>query len=298
MLLDRLPLLHFDGEYPEGLWHSDWQVEPQILLTGFLLIAGYLALIGPISERFPGHEQRTVSSRQVWCFISGALIMTLIMGPPFHDWGDYYLVSVHMLQHLVLMLVVAPLLLKGIPAWFFNPITRRPRLDRIGRFVTQPVVSFVIGNAIMVLWHLPALYDAALEEPALHAMQHNAFVISAFFTWWPIIAPNPNWHKASPIVASLLLFAETLPGGIVGAILTFAEPGVYSFYNTAPRLWGISLADDQQLAGLMMWAGVPVVYLSVLSVIFLRWASREEAKERGAPPATRVASGPDTASIS
>ena len=98
------------------------------------------------------------------------------MGPPFHDWGDYYLVSIHMLQHLVLMLVVAPLLLKGIPAWFFNPITRRPVLDRIGRFLTHPAVSFVIGNVIMVLWHLPALYDAALEEPALHAVQHNALM--------------------------------------------------------------------------------------------------------------------------
>jgi putative membrane protein len=297
MLLGRLSLLHFAGEYPEGLWHSNWEVEPQILLSGFLLIAGYLALIGPINERFPGYEQRTVTSRQVWSFISGAVIMTLVMGPPFHDWGDYYLVSVHMFQHLVLMLVVAPLLLKGLPGWFFNPINRRPVLDRIGRFLTHPAVSFLIGNAIMVLWHLPALYDAALREPALHGVQHQAFLVSAFFTWWPIIGPNPNWPKATPIVASLLLFAETLPGGIVGAILTFAEPGVYSFYDNAPRLWGLSLEADQQLAGLMMWAFVPVVYLSVLTVIFLRWASREEAKERGTP-ATRIASGPDTASIS
>lgn len=296
MLLSIFSLLHFDGSYPEGLWHSNWQVEPQILLTGFLLIAGYLAIIGPINERFPGHEQRTVSSRQVWYFISGAVIMTVVMGPPFHDWGDYYLVSVHMLQHLVLMLVVAPLLLKGIPAWFFNPITRRPLLDRFGRFLTHPAVSFLIGNAIMVAWHLPVLYNAALEEPAIHAVQHNAFLISAFFTWWPIIAPNPNWHKASPIVASLLLFAETLPGGIVGAILTFAEPGVYSFYDTAPRLWGISLANDQQLAGLMMWAMVPLVYLSVLSVIFLRWAGREEAKQRGTSVRS-MASGADPASL-
>jgi putative membrane protein len=79
-------------------------------------------------------------------------------------------------------------------------------------------------------------------------------------------------------------------------MITFAAPGLYSFYDTAPRLWGIGLADDQQFAGLLMWAAVPVVYLTVLSVIFLRWAGREEAKDR-ATPAQRVVPKPDTASF-
>ncbi len=291
------PILHFDGNYPEGFWHSNWRPEPQFLLTAFLLIAGYLAITGPINRRYPGWEERTVTPYQRRCWIAAAIIMMVILGPPFHDWGDYYLVSVHMAQHLILMMVVAPLLLLGMPGWWFNPINRRPVLFQIGRAITKPVPSFLIGNAIMIAWHLPVLYNAALREPSLHATQHTAFLISGFFTWWSLIGPNPKWHKAPPIIQCLLLFAETIPGGIVGMMLTLSNPGVYSFYNQAPRLWNISLADDQTFAGTMMAVGQPIFYLTLLTVIFLRWASREEAKDR-AIPVKRPASKPDAASIS
>lgn len=295
-MLSKLPLLHFDGTYPEGLWHSNWEMDPGVLLLGFFLIAGYLAIIGPINERYPGHEERTVSRKQITCFISGVVIMVVALGPPFHDWADYYLLSVHMFQHLVLMLVTAPLILLGIPAWFFDPITRRPWLDKIGAFLFRPVISYLIGNMIMVLWHLPVLYNKALDEPWVHGLQHQAFLISGIFTWWTIIAPNPRWEKASPLIAALLLFAETIPGAIVGAMITFAEPGLYSFYDNAPRLWGFSLRDDQELAGASMWALVPFAYLAVLTVIFLRYASREEAKDRATPPARKAEGGGVTSS--
>jgi putative membrane protein len=221
----------------------------------------------------------------------------VVLGPPFHDWGDAYLLSVHMAQHLVLMYLVAPLLLLGIPGWWFNPINARPVLFRIGSAITKPVPSFVIGNAIMIAWHLPGPYDAALNQPAMHALQHTSFLISGIFTWWSLIGPNPKWHKATPIIQCLLLFAETIPGGIVGMMITLANPGLYSFYKDAPRLWGISLADDQMIAGSMMAAGVPVFFLSLLTIIFLRWASREAANDRK-NPTKRPARKPDAVSSS
>ena len=288
-MLSNLPLLHFDGNYPEGRWHSHWQVDPQILMLGFVLIAGYLALLGPINERYPGHESRTATRKQISCFLSGVAIMVIVLGPPFHDWADYFLLSVHMAQHLVLMLLVAPLLLLGLPGWFFDPISRRPWLDRIGSFIFQPVVSYLLANMIMVLWHLPPLYNAALNESFLHGLQHQSFLISGILMWWVIVSPNPHWKRASPLVAALLLFAATLPGLAIGAIITFADPGVYSFYDNAPRLWNISLQDDQELAGGMMWAMVPFAYLSVLTVIFLRYAAREQAKDLATSPTRRSA---------
>lgn len=291
-----LPLLHFDGNYPEGFLHTSWLPEPEILLTGLLLIVGYLLVTGPLNRRTPGFESRPVTSGQRWCFLSGVIAMTIILGPPFHDWGDYFLITVHMIQHLVLMLLVAPLLLLGIPSWFYNPINRRPVLQRIGAELTRPVTAFVLANALMVIWHLPWLYDAALRQPPVHAMQHTVFLVVGLLSWYPICGTNPAWPRATPLVQCLLLFAETVPGGIVGAMITFADPGLYSFYNTAPRLWGIGLASDQQMAGLLMWAVVPVVYLAVLSVIFLRWAGREEAKDR-TKPVQHVVPKPDTASF-
>jgi putative membrane protein len=259
-------------------------MDPQILGLGFVLIAGYLALIGPINERYAGFETRTVSRKQIWSFIIGVLMMVIVLGPPFHDWGDYFLLSVHMWQHLILMVGVAPLMLVGLPAWFFDPIARRPWLDAIGSFLFRPATSFLIGNAIMVAWHLPVLYNAALRNDYLHGMQHMMFLVSGIFTWWVIVAPNPRWHKATAFVVAIVVAANSIPGMMVGALITFADPGLYSFYDNAPRLWNFSLRDDQQLAGTSMWAIAPMVYLGVLTVIFLRYAAREQKKDLPTPP--------------
>lgn len=283
-MLSRLPFLHFDGTYPEGFWHSNWEMDPQILGLGFVLIAGYLALIGPINERYAGFESRTASRKQIASFITGVVMMVIVLGPPFHDWGDYFLLSVHMWQHLILMVGVAPLMLVGLPAWFFDPIARRPWLDKIGSFLFRPATSFLIGNVIMVAWHLPVLYNAALRNDYLHGTQHMMFLVSGIFTWWVIVAPNPRWHKATAFVVAIVVAANSIPGMMVGALITFADPGLYSFYDTAPRLWNFSMRDDQQLAGTSMWAIAPMVYLGVLTVIFLRYAAREQKKELATPP--------------
>ena len=291
-----LPLLHFNGAYPEGFLHSTWAPDAQVVMSGFLLIAGYLLITGPLNRRYPGSEQRPVTRQQRWCFLSGAIVMTIMLGPPFDDWGDYYLVTVNMIQHLVLMLAVAPLLLLGIPPWFYNPINRRPVLERIGREITRPITAFLLANVLMLVWHLPSLYDAALRQPPIHAAQHSVFVIVGMLAWYPICGTNPAWPRAAPLVQCLLLFLETFPGGMLGAMITLTAPGLYDFYDNAPRLWGIGLATDQLFAGLSMWVGLPVVYLTALSVLFLRCAGREEAKDR-ATPAQRVVPKPDTASF-
>lgn len=278
-MLSKLPLLHFDGNYPEGRWHSHWDMDPMVLALCFVLIAGYLAVIGPINERYPGHEERTVSRKQIWCWIGGVASMVVVLGPPFHDWADYFLLSVHMAQHLVLMLLTAPLLLLGLPGWIFDPLAKRPRLDRVLAFLLKPVPAFLISTIIMVIWHIPAMYNMALEEQVVHGIQHQAFLISGIFTWWVIISPNPHWPKASPFVVALYVGAQSIPGAAVGAIITFADPGVYSFYNDAPRLWDVPLSADQELAGILMWVLVPMVYLGMLTVVFLRYAAREQSKD-------------------
>jgi cytochrome c oxidase assembly factor CtaG len=104
-----------------------------------------------------------------------------------------------------------------------------------------------------------------------------------------VLSPVPEWPRLQPLVQCLYLFAETLPGGAIGAFVTLAAPGVYSFYDNVPRLWGISLADDQEAAGLMMWVAGSFIYLMWITVIFFRWAAREEEKEQKAtrPAAAR-----------
>jgi putative membrane protein len=122
-------------------------------------------------------------------------------------------------------------------------------------------------------------------------MQHMMFLVSGIFTWWVIVGPNPRWHKATTFVVAIVVAANSIPGMIVGALITFAEPGLYSFYDDAPRLWNFSLRDDQQLAGASMWAIAPMVYLGVLTVMFLRYAAREHKKDLATPPRRSDLSG-------
>jgi putative membrane protein len=281
--------LHFGGLVPEGWLHSDWQFEPTVLLLVFGVLTGYFWLTGPYARK---HDLPRPTDGQKVAFLIGTFTMLIALGPPLDDWANYYLLSAHMLQHLLLMVVTAPLWLMALPGWFFRPINRRRKLSAVGRFITSPVPAIAIGSAIMVVWHLPVLYDRALMIEPLHVLQHQSFLYASILMWWPIIGPNPAWPRVAPLGRMLILFASTLPGGFVGAFITLAEPGMYSHYVDVPRLWGIDLAMDQELAGLMMWVGVPAVYLSIISGIFFRWVASEERKDEDERAARQAAAKP------
>jgi putative membrane protein len=133
---------------------------------------------------------------------------------------------------------------------------------------------------MITLWHLPGAYDAALKTEPVHVIQHMSFLAAALLAWWPVLSPLPAWPALTPPLQCLYLFLYSIPNGIVGAFITFAAPGVYHYYETAPRLWGISVATDQQLAGVLMWVLGGGIYLLWLTVIFFRWAGHQEEAER------------------
>jgi putative membrane protein len=274
-----IPVLHGAGGYPTGALHSDWRPDPTVVLGVIALIAVYVAWTGPLNRRRSDAAERPVSTGQRAAFIVGSLAFLLALAPPLDDWADHYLLSAHMFQHLVLLFVVAPLWLIGTPAWLLEPVLRKPLLARAGYLLTRPVAAFVIANLIVTVWHLPGPYDAALRHEPLHIVQHMSFLGAALLAWWPVLGPLPEWPRLAQPLQCLYLFLETIPGGIIGAFVTLAAPGVYRFYDDVPRIWGIDLAMDQELAGLMMWVGAGLIYLLWITVIFFQWASRENAKE-------------------
>lgn len=282
MVTLALPVLHGRGAYPDGFLNSDWALDPTVVLGVFALIAAYVAWTGPVNRRRPDVAQRPVSRRQRLAFLSGALVLLIALSPPLDDWADAYLLSAHMVQHMLLMFVVAPLWLIGTPSWLLAPLLQRPIIARAGYYLTRPASAWVIANLIIVVWHLPGPYDAALRSEPLHALQHLTFLGAALLGWWPVLSPLPAWPRLALPLQCLYLFLFGMPGGIVGAFVTLASPGLYSFYVDAPRLWGISLEDDQVAAGLLMWVGGSVIYLVLITIIFFQWAAREEDKERAA----------------
>lgn len=229
-----------------------------------------------------------MSGGQAAAFIAGCLVLLVALGPPLDDWGDNYLLAAHMTQHLILMLLVAPLWLIGLPAWVLRPLTHNRITDLVGRTLTRPLVAYVIANAAIVLWHMPAFYDAGLRSEPVHIAQHNTFLAVALLMWWPVLGPLPEWPRLPQILQCLYLFLMTIPGGIVGAFITLAEPGLYEAYAAAPRLWGISLATDQELGGLLMWVIENVIYLILITVIFFQWAARADREARGEKPANTL----------
>jgi cytochrome c oxidase assembly factor CtaG len=160
-----------------------------------------------------------------------------------------------------------------------EPLSRNRVTNAIGYWLTRPIMAYAIANLIFVLWHLPNFYNLALLSQPVHVLEHMTMLGSAMLAWWPIAGPLPQWPRLALPLHSLYFFAMTIPGGAVGAFITFAEPGLYAPYDTARRIFGIDLATDQQAAGLLMWVAVSAIYLLLITFSFFRWVRQEEATD-------------------
>ncbi len=257
---------------------SAWNWEPSVLLGVALLIAAYLAAIGPYRSRFPSSAK--VKRAQIVSFLVGAFILLFALVSPLDEIGDRYLFSVHMTQHLLLTLVAPPLLLIGAPGWLLRPLLRDPVIRRAARFFTLPLVAFALFNIDFIVWHLPPLYEATLHSNVLHIFEHLLFIGTAFLNWWPILSPLPELPRLPAPAQILYLFAQALPATLLGAFIVFAPVPLYPTYAAAPNLFGIDPMSDQQFSGLIMWMPGGMVYLLALSIVFFVWLDRDERAER------------------
>jgi putative membrane protein len=256
-----------------------------------MVIIGVLVLIG-LYTRWTGSRNRNhrdepihpVRRSQRVMFLLGALTLLVALGPPLDDWSDHYLLTAHMAQHLLLMMVAMPLLIAGTPAWLVTKLIRRGPVRPVLYAVTRAPVSFLISSLIVIIWHVPFAYDAALSSEPIHILEHNAFLLAAFLAWWPILSRSPELPGLAPLPSCLYLFAQTIPSGIVGAFITFADAGLYDVYPQAERIWGLSLGTDQEIAGLMMWVLANGIYLGWITVIFIKWGTEQERADRLARP--------------
>ena len=274
-LFPALALLH--GGAGDFSW-TRWELHPSILIGCGLLLAGYAALVGPIRRRYRLGDP--VADGKVLYWTSGVVLMFLSLNGPIHDLSDNFLFSAHMIQHMLLMLVMPPLLLLGLPAWSLRPLLRNRVMLGTARILTNPLVAFLIYNAVFAGWHFPQFYNRALVDHDVHILQHLMFMAAAVIMWWPVVNPVPELKRASTPVRLLYLFALGIPMSIISAIITLADRVMYPFYDTAPRVFeSLSALDDQQLGGLIMWVPGALVFWGAITIIFLRWAKREEREE-------------------
>jgi putative membrane protein len=204
----------------------------------------------------------------------------LAEGTPLHGLSEQYLFSAHMTQHILILLIAPPLLLLGTPEWLLRPVTTLRWVSPVVRVVTKPVVAGVQFNAVLALWHIPAVYDAALGNHVLHYTQHFVFVFSAVLMWWPVVSPlpeHPSLHYAGQL---LYLFVVNLPQKLLAVFLTLVSRPVYPTYAHADRILPISAIHDQQLGGAIMWAPMAMIFFAAFAIVFFVWFNKAEREDQ------------------
>jgi cytochrome c oxidase assembly factor CtaG len=169
---------------------------------------------------------------------------------------DHQLLSIHMVQHLLLMTVAVPLILLGASS-----------IGAVGRFAPHPVLCWLASTSVVIGWHVPALFELGMEW---HRLQHSSFFVAGLLFWWPVIQPQPSRERWS---VPLYLFLATLPCDALSAFLAFCGRVVYPHYLYAPRLLDLSPLKDQETAGALMWVWVTFAYLVPAVVVTIQLLS-------------------------
>ena len=253
---------------------TDWNFEPSIVLGITLASVTYALCVDAWRQRFA--NSTAVTRAQIACFALAMLTLVVALLSPIDELADHYLLTVHMVQHLLLTLVMPPLLLLGLPAWLVRPVLRVPYARPVLRWLTRPIPAFLIFNAVFAGWHTPALYEWTLQNEAAHLAEHLLFMATAVLTWWPIVSPLPELPRQIFPVQVLYLFLQGVVPTVLGGLITFAGDVLYPTYANAPRVWGFSALDDQQAGGLTMWIPGSFIYLSALTVVFFVWFEGQE----------------------
>ena len=259
------------GQLPEphDLWTA-WTFSPAVLIGIAISIALYVRGLRAVSLRIT--RARAQARRRTICFGSGLLVIALALISPIDAVGNA-LFSVHMVQHLLLTVVAAPLLVMGEPLlvmfWAIGARRRRSialwwrratSLNIAWHALTLPLVAWTLHVTLLWVWHLPRLYDAALLNGAVHVAEHIAFLASALLFWW--VAFDRRRLRIGGAV--LYLFAAGLQCTLLGALLAMAHtPWFFVHYGTT-QPWGLTPLEDQQLAGLIMWIPAGAAYLVAL----------------------------------
>jgi cytochrome c oxidase assembly factor CtaG len=246
-----------------NLWH--WHPSVALGLGG--LLAAYLWVVGP-----------RVHARELGAFLGGVAALAVALLGPVAEWAEHVSLSGHMAQHLLLTLVVPPLWLAGTPARVLRPLVRIPGVEAAGRAVTRPVVALLVPAAVLMVWHRPVFFEAALRHEAVHILEHLTLLGTGLLAWWPLLGPLPEWPRAAPPAQLLYLFVSTVPMMAVAAPITLADELLYPFYAGTAAGWPLTPRADQELAGVLMWVVGPFAYVVAGTVVFFRWARLEEAE--------------------
>jgi putative membrane protein len=241
---------------------GDWSWEPTVVL-GIAAAAAAYAIAwrrGLLRDDDDVRAWVGTPRTRCWFFGAGLLVWFIALLSPLDTGGDLYLFSLHMVQHLLLMMVAPPLCILGL-----------------------------IFSAVLLVWHVPALYDATLTTEPIHVFEHLSFIAVGVLFWWPIIDPmrgRDRRHWVGTFAKIAMLVSSGVPPTVLGLLFTVAPRPFYDFYARAPRLWGMTPVIDQQIAGVVMFGAGNLIYFAAVVAVFWRVfgdPARDEEEAQRAP---------------
>lgn len=257
-----------------------WHNEP--FLTGGLILAGWLyaILAGPLRGILaPGLPFPRGQAAQ---FYAALAIFYIAVGSPLDQIGERFLLSAHMVQHLLIMYPVPLLILLGTPSWMADKVLSRPALRAPLGMLFHPLSCAVLSTAVISLWHAPTLYEWTLQDKLAHVAEHLMFLAASLLYWWPLASPSAVFPSKGYGVRMLYAVGTEIGMIPVSAYVVFSRDILYPTYEYAPRLIaGLTPADDQLLAGIIMKSVGMAVTLTVLGVCFLKWSRSSQAASPG-----------------
>jgi putative membrane protein len=266
---------------------SSWDWRPEVIIP--LLLLGSLFVIGWQRLRSRSRQHGYKSLGATWrpvSYIAGLLVVGVALMSPIEVLVQQ-LFFMHMIQHLLLV-TIAPLLLllpnpmpyllwgmpdslRGVAGNGLNSVINKDtNFGRVLRKISGPAIAWFLFIGIIIGWHDPDLYNAALRNELVHDLEHITLFLAGMIYWWTATGAGPRIHKQLGKLAKIAFILAAIPPTMaLGVVLAFSGTVIYSFYNDMPRLWGISALDDQRISGIIMWIpGSMMHFMSAGVIIF------------------------------
>ena len=255
-----------------------WNLDPAVLAALAIYGGAYVWRFASARREAGGRGAGPV---QALAFAAAFAALLLALVSPIDGLGEEYLFAAHMAQH-VLLGDIAPLLtLLALSRVIMRPATRRlMSVERALGRLAHPVTGLFVWFALVYLWHIPPLYVGTLRSAPLYALEHASFFAAGVAVWWPLIQPVPMRRRLSGLATFAYISVAKLGLGILGLYLAWSGTVAYSYYETVPRIWGLSAIEDQNVGGALMMVEQSIVLVLVFVTLFVRMLTQSEADEQ------------------
>ncbi len=260
--------------------HLSWTFDVTAIVP--VIVLAWLYGLAFRRARQAPSEPHPPSLGRLALFAAGITIILIALVSPLDSLGDQLMVM-HMVQHVLLLDLAPILLILGLTKVLLRPATRRlTAIERRAGFLAHPAFAVVLYVGLLWLWHLPALYDNAQGNSALHALEHLSFISAGTLYWWHLLSPIRSRMRLGGMGPVMYMVSTKLVAGLLGVMLAFDPHALYPFYAHQPRYWNLSPVQDQNLAGVVMALEQSIVMGIALVVLFVQMLAESEREAQRA----------------